>query len=36
MGRIIMGEFMYNNEKNNLISSLDFNEVYYNPYFKDE
>lgn len=36
MERIIMDEFMYNNEKNDVILSLEFNEVYHNPYFKEE
>lgn len=31
-----MDEFMYNNEKNDVILSLELNEVYHNPYFKDE
>lgn len=27
---------MYNTSENNIILSLEFNDVYYNPNFKDE
>lgn len=35
MGRINMEKFMYNSI-NDKILSLEFNDVYYNPNFKDE